>query len=153
MSLLINVHLACKLSSSVFITGTSVSRRKKLLSVTKSWTKSVMKRFCKRRGRIRCWFLCTREKRLQQLHALCVTWHLVLIYYLILNVKLSYCSIFTCLLSCAESGDIGKFIKDSGGRRELLTQEAEGCKNDSLKDLLPSGFAIHHAGMTRSGDV
>lgn len=49
-----------------------------------------------------------------------------------------------------ESGDIGKFIKDSGGRKELLTTEAESCKNDSLKDLLPHGFAIHHAGMTRA---
>ncbi len=30
--------------------------------------------------------------------------------------------------------------------REILSTEAEACKNLDLKDLLPYGFAIHHAG-------
>ena len=28
--------------------------------------------------------------------------------------------------------------------------EAEACKNSDLRDLLPYGFAIHHAGMARA---
>lgn len=32
---------------------------------------------------------------------------------------------------------------------EVLRSEAEQVKNTELKDLLPYGFAIHHAGMTR----
>ena len=32
---------------------------------------------------------------------------------------------------------------------EVLRTEAEQVKNTELKDLLPYGFAIHHAGMTR----
>ena len=32
---------------------------------------------------------------------------------------------------------------------EVLRTEAEQVKNLELKDLLPYGFAIHHAGMTR----
>lgn len=32
---------------------------------------------------------------------------------------------------------------------EVLRSEAEQVKNQELKDLLPYGFAIHHAGMTR----
>lgn len=34
--------------------------------------------------------------------------------------------------------------------REILLESAEGAKNVDLKDLLPYGFAIHHAGMTLS---
>jgi len=30
--------------------------------------------------------------------------------------------------------------------REILQTEAEACKDSDLKDLLPFGFAIHHAG-------
>lgn len=32
---------------------------------------------------------------------------------------------------------------------EVLRSEADQVKNSELKDLLPYGFAIHHAGMTR----
>ena len=31
-----------------------------------------------------------------------------------------------------------------------MEEEAENSKNTELKDLLPSGFGIHHAGMTRA---
>ena len=34
--------------------------------------------------------------------------------------------------------------------REILQTEAESCKNTDLRDLLPFGFAIHHAGMARA---
>jgi replicative superfamily II helicase len=33
--------------------------------------------------------------------------------------------------------------------RLLLQSEAENVKSSELRDLLPFGFAIHHAGMTR----
>ena len=45
--------------------------------------------------------------------------------------------------------ELGKFVKDDA-RRELLAAEAENVKNAQLKELLPFGFAIHHAGMTRA---
>ena len=32
----------------------------------------------------------------------------------------------------------------------MLQTEAEGCLDSALKDLLPFGFAIHHAGMART---
>jgi pre-mRNA-splicing helicase BRR2 len=44
--------------------------------------------------------------------------------------------------------ELGKFVKDDA-RRELLASSAEECKSLQLKELLPYGFAIHHAGMTR----
>lgn len=49
-----------------------------------------------------------------------------------------------------ENGDISKFLKEESGRRELLQAEAENVKSEQLKELLPYGFAIHHAGMHRS---
>ena len=45
---------------------------------------------------------------------------------------------------------LGKFLKDDGASREILQTESESAKNADLKDLLPYGFAIHHAGMTRA---
>ncbi len=32
----------------------------------------------------------------------------------------------------------------------MLQTEAEGCLDGALKDLLPFGFAVHHAGMART---
>jgi len=49
-----------------------------------------------------------------------------------------------------EKEEIGKFLKEESGRRELLQAEAENVKSDDLRELLPFGFAIHHAGMHRS---
>jgi pre-mRNA-splicing helicase BRR2 len=45
---------------------------------------------------------------------------------------------------------IQKILKNDAGSREILQTEAQGVKNEDLKELLPYGFAIHHAGMTRS---
>ena len=44
---------------------------------------------------------------------------------------------------------LARFQGDSSSR-EVLQQEAEITKNNELKDLLPYGFAIHHAGMSRA---
>ncbi|KAI8916143.1 Sec63 Brl domain-containing protein [Gorgonomyces haynaldii] len=44
---------------------------------------------------------------------------------------------------------IGYILKPDAASREILVSEAENVKNDDLKDLLPFGFAIHHAGMNR----
>lgn len=41
------------------------------------------------------------------------------------------------------------FLADYGASREILTQEAATVKNTDLKDLMPFGFGIHHAGMSR----
>ena len=48
-----------------------------------------------------------------------------------------------------DNDELGKFVKDDEAIREILRTEAEECKNADLKDLLPNGFAIHHAGMQR----
>jgi len=46
---------------------------------------------------------------------------------------------------------IGKFLEDRQASREILQTEAEeSTKNKELQDILPYGFAIHHAGMARS---
>jgi pre-mRNA-splicing helicase BRR2 len=44
-----------------------------------------------------------------------------------------------------ERDEITQFIGE-GASREILKEEAESVKNSDLKDLLPFGFAIHHAG-------
>lgn len=41
-------------------------------------------------------------------------------------------------------------LQEGSASREVLQTEAESCKNNDLKDLLPFGFAIHHAGMART---
>lgn len=41
-------------------------------------------------------------------------------------------------------------MQDSSASKELLQDEAESCKDAALKDLLPFGFATHHAGMLRA---
>ncbi|EAU82983.1 DNA polymerase theta/eta [Coprinopsis cinerea okayama7 len=45
---------------------------------------------------------------------------------------------------------ITQFVKPDGATREILLQEVENVKDPNLKDLLPFGFAIHHAGMNRA---
>ena len=49
---------------------------------------------------------------------------------------------------CIEKDTIGAFYRGSGSS-EVLKKEAEQVKNFELKDLLPYGFGIHHAGMNR----
>jgi pre-mRNA-splicing helicase BRR2 len=48
-----------------------------------------------------------------------------------------------------EKDTITQFVKADSATREILQTEAEDVKDPHLKDLLPFGFAIHHAGMTR----
>jgi len=50
---------------------------------------------------------------------------------------------------CLEKDTLGKFLKEGSASMEVLRREADQVKNTELKDLLPYGFAIHHAGMTR----
>lgn len=45
---------------------------------------------------------------------------------------------------------LGKFLKEDSLTRELLQSQTELVKSNDLKDLLPYGFAIHHAGMVRT---
>jgi pre-mRNA-splicing helicase BRR2 len=48
-----------------------------------------------------------------------------------------------------EKEDITKFVKPEGATREVLLSEVENVRDPNLKDLLPFGFGIHHAGMNR----
>ena len=50
---------------------------------------------------------------------------------------------------CLEKDTLGLFLKEGSASTEVLRSESEEVKNTELKDLLPYGFAIHHAGMTR----
>lgn len=45
---------------------------------------------------------------------------------------------------------VGKFLKEDSASREILQSHTELVKSSDLKDLLPYGFAIHHAGMVRA---
>lgn len=45
--------------------------------------------------------------------------------------------------------DLAKLMKDDASSKAILTSEAENCKNADLKELLPMGIAIHHAGLSR----
>jgi pre-mRNA-splicing helicase BRR2 len=48
-----------------------------------------------------------------------------------------------------QNDTIGKILPADAASREIVQTEAESCKSDDLKALLPYGFAIHHAGMAR----
>jgi pre-mRNA-splicing helicase BRR2 len=50
---------------------------------------------------------------------------------------------------CLDRDTIGHFLREDSASAEVLRSEGEQTKNQELKDLLPYGFAIHHAGMTR----
>jgi len=55
------------------------------------------------------------------------------------------------LKETALAGDtLAKFMKGDSASREILQTEAESCKSRDLKEILPYGFAIHHAGMSRA---
>jgi pre-mRNA-splicing helicase BRR2 len=49
-----------------------------------------------------------------------------------------------------EKDTIARFLKQDSASREILQSEAATVKDANLQDLLPYGFAIHHAGMTRA---
>ncbi|KAG5352316.1 hypothetical protein C0989_002851 [Termitomyces sp. Mn162] len=48
-----------------------------------------------------------------------------------------------------ENGTITQFVRPDGAVREILQEEAANVSDPALKDLLPFGFGIHHAGMSR----
>lgn len=50
---------------------------------------------------------------------------------------------------CLEKDTLGLFLREGSQSTTVLQEEAKEVKNLELKDLLPYGFAIHHAGMTR----
>ncbi|XAR59953.1 RNA helicase [Bertholletia excelsa] len=45
---------------------------------------------------------------------------------------------------------LGRFLKEDSASREILHSHTELVRSNDLKDLLPYGFAIHHAGMARA---
>ncbi|GAA6043916.1 hypothetical protein JCM8097_004108 [Rhodosporidiobolus ruineniae] len=51
--------------------------------------------------------------------------------------------------AAVENETITQFLRADPATREILTTEAETVSDANLKDLLPFGFAIHHAGMNR----
>lgn len=48
-----------------------------------------------------------------------------------------------------EMDTIGQILRSDAASREILKEEANSAQNADLKDLLPYGFGIHHAGMSR----
>uniref|UniRef100_A0A1I7YF66 U5 small nuclear ribonucleoprotein 200 kDa helicase n=1 Tax=Steinernema glaseri TaxID=37863 RepID=A0A1I7YF66_9BILA len=51
--------------------------------------------------------------------------------------------------ACLEKDSLSQFLKEGSASTEILRSMAEQTKNHDLKDLLPYGFGIHHAGMNR----
>ncbi|KAJ1920303.1 Pre-mRNA splicing [Mycoemilia scoparia] len=49
-----------------------------------------------------------------------------------------------------ERGTLDKFLAEGSASREILLSEAESTKDPVLQDILPYGFAVHHAGMSRA---
>ncbi|KAF2716323.1 Sec63-domain-containing protein [Polychaeton citri CBS 116435] len=49
-----------------------------------------------------------------------------------------------------EEETIGQILRVDAASREILREEAESVSNADLKDVLPYGFGIHHAGMSRA---
>ena len=45
---------------------------------------------------------------------------------------------------------IGQILRSDAGTREVLTEEANSVIDRDLKDIMPYGFGIHHAGMSRT---
>jgi pre-mRNA-splicing helicase BRR2 len=55
------------------------------------------------------------------------------------------------MVDAALNGDmLNRFVREDSASREVLKEEAAGVRNADLRDLLPHGFAIHHAGMARA---
>lgn len=50
----------------------------------------------------------------------------------------------------ATNDTLSRFLQEGSASYEILKQEALGAKNADLKELLTYGFAVHHAGLTRS---
>ncbi|CAG9313946.1 unnamed protein product [Blepharisma stoltei] len=45
--------------------------------------------------------------------------------------------------------DLFKFLKEDSKSKEVLSVMSQSIENNELKDLLPSSFAIHHAGLNK----
>ena len=45
---------------------------------------------------------------------------------------------------------IGQILRSDAASREVLQEESSGVMDNDLKDLMPYGFGIHHAGMSRA---
>lgn len=50
----------------------------------------------------------------------------------------------------AANDTLNRFVREDSASLEILKAESAGVKNADLRELLPFGFAIHHAGMVRS---
>lgn len=48
-----------------------------------------------------------------------------------------------------ESENLTRLLKTDAGSGEILKQEASVVKDAGLKELIPTGFAVHHAGLTK----
>ena len=48
-----------------------------------------------------------------------------------------------------EMETIGQILRSDAASREILTEESETVTDRDLKELMPFGFGIHHAGMSR----
>ncbi|KTW26222.1 ATP-dependent RNA helicase BRR2 [Pneumocystis jirovecii RU7] len=51
---------------------------------------------------------------------------------------------------CLEEETIGQILHPDAATREILQSEAKEVSDTNLKDILPYGLGIHHAGMTRA---
>ncbi|VBB27531.1 unnamed protein product [Acanthocheilonema viteae] len=51
--------------------------------------------------------------------------------------------------ACLEKDTLSAFMREGSASTEILRSEASQVANADLRDLIPYGFAIHHAGMTR----
>lgn len=49
-----------------------------------------------------------------------------------------------------QNDTLAKFLQADSASREILQTEVDSIKTQELKDLLPYGFAIHHAGLPRA---
>ena len=49
-----------------------------------------------------------------------------------------------------ESETISQLLRSDSAAQEILTSESQAFANADLKDIVPYGFGIHHAGMSRS---
>lgn len=49
-----------------------------------------------------------------------------------------------------EEETLARFLEEDSASREILQTEADALKREELKDLLPFGFAVHHAGLPRT---
>lgn len=45
--------------------------------------------------------------------------------------------------------ELHKFVKEESDTKKILTHVSENINNTDLKELLPYGLAIHHAGLSR----